>query len=59
MLREHSTARVLPGSRIAAVAEQTPDMGQNLAIDASDLPAYANGQRFLTTNGPSAALLRP
>jgi Transposase DDE domain len=27
-------------------------MGQNVAIDGSDLPAYANGQRYLSKNGP-------
>jgi hypothetical protein len=27
-------------------------MGEHIAIDASDLPAYANGQRFLSKNGP-------
>jgi len=29
-----------------------PAMGENVAIDGSDLPAYANGQRFLSKNGP-------
>jgi len=29
-----------------------PEMGENVAIDGSDLPAYANGQRFLSKNGP-------
>jgi DDE family transposase len=27
-------------------------MGRDVAIDASDMPAYANGQRFLSKNGP-------
>ena len=27
-------------------------MGREVAIDASDLPAYANGQRFLYNHGP-------
>jgi len=27
-------------------------MGRNVAIDASDLPAYANGQRYLYNGGP-------
>ena len=27
-------------------------MGSEIAIDGSDLPAYANGQRFLSKNGP-------
>jgi Transposase DDE domain len=29
-----------------------PAMGRNIAIDGSDLPAYANGQRYLSKNGP-------
>jgi len=43
-------------SCIAAVLgrlhDVNPAMGQNVAIDGSDLPAYANGQRFLSKNGP-------
>nr|MBA2637343.1 hypothetical protein [Solirubrobacterales bacterium] len=27
-------------------------MGENIAIDGSDLPAYANGQRYVSKNGP-------
>ena len=27
-------------------------MGANIAIDGSDMPAYANGQRYLSKNGP-------
>lgn len=27
-------------------------MGRDVSIDASDLPAYANGQRFLSKGGP-------
>jgi len=29
-----------------------PEYGRNIAIDASDLPAYANGQRYVSKNGP-------
>lgn len=29
-----------------------PQMGDDIAIDASDMPAYANGQRFVSRNGP-------
>jgi hypothetical protein len=36
----------------AALHKHLPDMGRNVAIDASDLPAYANGQRYLSKNGP-------
>src|SRR5947209_15702764 len=28
-----------------------PAMGQDVAIDASELPAYANGQRFVSKGG--------
>jgi Transposase DDE domain len=31
---------------------QMPDIGCDVAIDASDLPAFANGQRFVSKNGP-------
>ena len=31
---------------------ENPDFGRDLAIDASDLPAYANGQRYLSKHGP-------
>ena len=36
----------------ASLREQYPDMGREVAIDASDMPAYANGQRFLYNHGP-------
>lgn len=36
----------------AALHEQIPDLGATVAIDASDLPAYANGQRYLYKGGP-------
>jgi hypothetical protein len=56
-LRAHSElldgciARVLAGLRAA-----NPGMGENIAIDASDLPAYANGQRFVSKGGRERAL---
>ncbi len=37
---------------IAALHEQIPELGTTVAIDASDLPAYANGQRYLYKGGP-------
>jgi hypothetical protein len=37
---------------MASVRETHPDIGTNVAIDASDMPAYANGQRFTSKNGP-------
>jgi len=36
----------------ASLREHYPEMGREVAIDASDMPAYANGQRFLSKNGP-------
>ncbi len=30
----------------------TPDLGVDVAIDATDMPAFANGQRFVSKNGP-------
>ena len=36
----------------AALHEQLPDLGTTVAIDASDMPAYANGQRYLYKGGP-------
>lgn len=36
----------------AGLREHYPDMGQAVVIDASDMPAYANGQRFLYNGGP-------
>jgi hypothetical protein len=39
--------------RIAtSLREQFPDIGRDVAIDASDLPAYANGHRFVRDGGP-------
>lgn len=36
----------------ASLRAALPEYGTAVAIDSSDLPAYANGQRFLTKNGP-------
>jgi transposase len=39
--------------RVTAAAHVAhPEMGTNVAIDGSDLPAYANGQRYLSKHGP-------
>lgn len=35
--------------------EANPGMGESIAIDGSDLPAYANGQRFVSKNGRERA----
>jgi hypothetical protein len=37
---------------VVALHEQMPDLGSTVAIDASDMPAYANGQRFIYKGGP-------
>jgi transposase, IS5 family len=37
---------------IAGLKDKLPDYGTDLAIDASDMPAYANGQRYLSNGGP-------
>jgi Transposase domain (DUF772) len=36
----------------AALHEQMPNLGSTVAIDASDMPAYANGQRYIYKGGP-------
>jgi Transposase DDE domain len=36
---------------VKRVKEQVPDLGKDIAIDASDMPAYANGQRFASKGG--------
>lgn len=36
----------------AALQAEVPDLGVDVAIDASDMPAYGNGQRYLYNNGP-------
>jgi hypothetical protein len=39
-------------SVVASLKEQYPDFGRDVAIDASDLPAFANGQRYVSQGGP-------
>jgi len=39
----------------SAVAAELPGMGTATAIDASDMPAYANGQRYASKNGRERA----
>jgi hypothetical protein len=52
-LREHSAALASCLDRItAALSAELPDYGVDVAVDASDMPAYANGQRYLSKNGP-------
>jgi transposase len=40
---------------LARLHEANPGMGESIAIDGSDLPAYANGQRFVSKNGRERA----
>jgi len=39
------------GAVLAALKAKTPAMGTDVAIDGSDLPAYANGQRYVSKGG--------
>ena len=39
----------------AGLSAQLPESGRNIAIDGSDMPAYANGQRFVSKNGRERA----
>ncbi|MGI8479659.1 MAG: hypothetical protein ACR2M2_07355, partial [Gaiellaceae bacterium] len=36
---------------VAALRDRLPEYGHDVALDASDLPAYANGQRFGSKGG--------
>ncbi len=36
---------------LASLHDEMPELGRDVAIDGSDLPAYANGQRFVSKNG--------
>ena len=52
-LRQHSTLldRCLAGV-LGSLKEAMPEFGRTIAIDGSDLPAYANGHRNLYKDGP-------
>lgn len=39
------------GKVIAALRKARPEMGQAVAIDGSDLPVYANGQKYVSRGG--------
>ena len=56
-LREHAPLleRCIAGV-IAALKKANPVLGWDVSIDASDLPAYANGQRFVSKGGRERAL---
>jgi transposase, IS5 family len=52
-LRAHSPlVEATLGAIVSALRAELPEYGKDLAIDASDLPAYANGQRFVSKGGP-------
>ena len=52
-LREHAVTLAECVDRIAdELRRELPDYGRDVAIDASDMSAYANGQRYLYNNGP-------
>ena len=52
-LREHKPMLDACLSRVLeSLSGELPAMGEHVAIDASDMPAYANGQRYLSNGGP-------
>ncbi len=52
-LREHATMlEECITSVVRALKKANPLLGCDVAIDASDMPAYANGQRFKYKDGP-------
>ena len=51
-LRDHADRLTECIERVlTALHDEMPEMGQTVAIDGSDLPVYANGQRFLSKGG--------
>jgi hypothetical protein len=55
-LREHKhLLDACIGSVLDRLREENPGMGENIAIDGSDLPAYANGQRYVSKGGRERA----
>src|SRR5580658_73711 len=51
-LREHGDALAdCIDAVLAKLRDVKPEMGQTVAIDGSDLPAYANGQRYVSRGG--------
>jgi len=51
-LREHDDLlATCVESVLAALRDEIPDLGATVAIDGSDLPAYANGQQYLSKGG--------
>jgi hypothetical protein len=51
-LRAHSPlVEATLGAIVSALRAERPEYGKDIAIDASDLPAYPNGQRFVSKGG--------
>jgi hypothetical protein len=50
--RTRRGAAALRSTIADSLRRELPDYGADVAIDASDMPAYANGQRFLYNHGP-------
>lgn len=51
-LREHNAKLTsCIETTLAAIHDIKPEMGQTVAIDGSDLPAYANGQKYVSRGG--------
>src|ERR1035437_9547513 len=51
-LREHKhLLDACIGGVLDHLREANPGMGENITIDGSDMPAYANGQRFVSKGG--------
>ena len=52
-LRANQPLLVVCLDRVAkSLQAEFPGIGEDVAIDASDMPAFANGQRFVSRNGP-------
>ena len=52
-LRQHKgTLDACIASVLASLRDELPEFGEHVAIDGSDLPAYANGQRYIYNHGP-------
>jgi hypothetical protein len=47
----HGPLAACLGRLLATLHAASPDMGKVIAIDGSDLPAYANGQRYVSRGG--------
>lgn len=49
--RNHPALAECIDATAESLRERLPDFGRDIAIDASDLPAYANGQRYVSKGG--------